>query len=240
MYLVLFSYIHIYKLFCTFLLHKEIVTLLSDGLIRESVNRSFPDQSIMEWMSALWHSCLYNFSLYLAMEIKTESARPHVTVVTSVYTSAANQMPLINWSGRWGCLYESQSFRCFLAWSIQWCVNKMPRRQDISSDQRKAIVAAHQSEKSHEVISSKMYSISSTIRKIIHKCKTFRTVSSLLRTGCPSTFTPRSDHAMLLKIAKYPRVTSQILQALVSMLNIKVHDSTIIKDWSVARKKPLL
>ena len=40
------------------------------------------------------------------------------------------------------------------------------------------------------------------MRKIIHKWKTFKTVANLPRSGYPSKFIPRSDHAIVREIAK--------------------------------------
>ena len=54
--------------------------------------------------------------------------------------------------------------------------------------------------------------------------KTFQTVDSLPRSGRSSKFTPRSDSASLREAA-----TSEAPRASVSMLNVKVHDSTIGK-----------
>ncbi|XP_053577468.1 uncharacterized protein LOC128666737 isoform X3 [Bombina bombina] len=111
----------------------------------------------------------------------------------------------------------------------QFLHNTMPRRKDICNDLREAIVAAHQSGKGYKAISKQFKVHHSTVRKIIYKWKTFKTVANLPRSGRPSKFTPRSDRAMLREIAKKPRVTSQTLQASVSMLNVKVHNSTIRK-----------
>ena len=72
-------------------------------------------------------------------------------------------------------------------------VNTMPRRNDISDDLREAIVAAHQSGKGYKVISQLFGVHHSTERKIIHKWKTFKTVTSLPRSGRRSKFTPSSD-----------------------------------------------
>ena len=90
----------------------------------------------------------------------------------------------------------------------------------MSNDLREAIVAAHQSGKGYKAISELYGAHHSTERKIIHKWKTFRTAVNLNRSGRPSKFTPRS---------KTQRATSQTLQASVSMLKVKVHDSTIRK-----------
>nr|XP_028576306.1 zinc finger protein 577-like isoform X2 [Podarcis muralis] len=123
------------------------------------------------------------------------------------------------------------------------CFTAMPRRKDISNALREAIVAAHKTGKGYKAISKQFKVHHSTIRKIIQKWKTFQTVANLPRSGRPSKFTPRSDRAMLREIAKNPRVTSQALQASVSMLNVKVHDSTIRKRLNmlgrVVRRKPL-
>ena len=64
----------------------------------------------------------------------------------------------------------------------------------------------------------------STVRKIIHKWKTFKTVANL-----PRKFTPWSDCSMFRDTVKNPRATSQTLQASVSMLNVRVYDSSIRK-----------
>ncbi|CAI5768315.1 TCB1 transposase [Podarcis lilfordi] len=123
------------------------------------------------------------------------------------------------------------------------CFTAMPRRKDISNALREAIVAAHETGKDYKAISKQFKVHHSTIRKIIQKWKTFQTVVNLPRSGRPCKFTPRSDRAMLREIAKNPRVTSRALQASVSTLNVKVHDSTIRKRLNmlgrVVRRKPL-
>jgi len=53
----------------------------------------------------------------------------------------------------------------------------MPRRKDISNDFR-AVVAAHQSDKCYTAISKQSEVHYSTVRKIIHKWKTFKTAAS--------------------------------------------------------------
>ncbi|KAM3912509.1 uncharacterized protein RB166_019314 isoform 2-T2 [Leptodactylus fuscus] len=111
----------------------------------------------------------------------------------------------------------------------QVCVTKMPRRKEISNDLREAIVAAHQSGKGYKAISKQFEVHHSTVRKIIHKWKTFKTVGNLPRSGRPSKFTPSLDRAMFREIVKNPRATYKTLQASVSMLNIQVHHSTIRK-----------
>lgn len=67
--------------------------------------------------------------------------------------------------------------------------------------------------------------------------KTFRTGANLPRNGLPSKFTARSDHPVLRVPAKSLKATARTLQALVSMFNVKLHDTTIGK---VARRKPFL
>ena len=69
----------------------------------------------------------------------------------------------------------------------------------------------------------------STVRKINHKWKTFRTAGNIPRNGCPNKFTSRSDCVMLYEIAKNTTATFQTLQASVSILNVKVYESTIRK-----------
>ena len=89
-------------------------------------------------------------------------------------------------------LYKSRAFVTLLVWSIQVCVNTMPRRKDISNDLREAIVAAHQFGKGYKDISKFFGVHHSTEIKIIHKWETFNTAVYLPRSGCPSKFTPRS------------------------------------------------
>lgn len=62
-----------------------------------------------------------------------------------------------------------------------------------------------------------------------HKWKAFKTVANFPRSGRPSKFAPGSSCAVLRETAKTPqRATSQNWQ--VTMLNVKVHDSTIWKE----------
>lgn len=70
--------------------------------------------------------------------------------------------------------------------------------------------------------------------------KTFKISASL-----PSKFTSRSDYAM--QTAKNSKATTQTLQALVSVLDVKVNNSAISKTQNkynlfvmVARRKPFL
>jgi len=113
-------------------------------------------------------------------------------------------------------------FVSLLGWSIQVCVNTMPRRKDISNDLREAVIAAHQSGKTI----SKLFGVPHfTMKKIIHKWKTLTTVVNLSRSGHPSKFTPKS----VKNAKKTLTLTSQTLQASASTLNVKVHDSQIRK-----------
>ena len=127
-------------------------------------------------------------------------------------------------------LYKSRSFGSLLVWSIQVCVNTMPRRKDISNNLREETVAAHQSGKGYKTI-SKLFGVHhSAERKIIHKWKIFKTAVNPPRSGCPNKFIQGSDRAILRKSTKKPRATSQTLQALVSILNDKVPESMSEKD----------
>jgi len=77
---------------------------------------------------------------------------------------------------------------------------------------------------------SKLFGVHHSIeRKINHKWKSFKTAVNLLRSGHHNRFTPRSDHAILRETAKNAQAPFQTLQASLSMLNVKVHDSTIRK-----------
>uniref|UniRef100_A0A4W6CXH4 Sleeping Beauty transposase HTH domain-containing protein n=1 Tax=Lates calcarifer TaxID=8187 RepID=A0A4W6CXH4_LATCA len=69
----------------------------------------------------------------------------------------------------------------------------MPRRKDISNEVREATVAVHQSWRDYQAIFKQFKVHHFTVRQIIHKWKTFKTVVSLVRSGRPSKFTPRSN-----------------------------------------------
>ena len=93
------------------------------------------------------------------------------------------------------------------------CVNTMPRNKHIRNDCGEAVVAAYRCGKDYKAISKQFNVHHSTMRKIIHKWKTFKTVASLPRSGGPSKFNPKSDHVMLRESANNPRLTSQTPQA---------------------------
>ena len=69
--------------------------------------------------------------------------------------------------------------------------------------------------------------------------KKFTAVANLPRHGLPRRFTPRSGHAVLRETAKNPRAPSQILQASISMLNVKVHPSTSRKKLNKLPRESL-
>ena len=76
----------------------------------------------------------------------------------------------------------------------------MPRRKGISNDLRETGVAAHQSGEGYKTICKHFGVHHSTMRKIIHKWKTFKIVSSLLRSGHHNNFTPRPECTPLEKL----------------------------------------
>jgi len=59
----------------------------------------------------------------------------------------------------------------------------------------------------------------------MHKWKTFKTVDNVRRSGRLSKFIPRADYTLLRE-----KATSQSLQASISMLNLKIHESTVRKS----------
>lgn len=90
----------------------------------------------------------------------------------------------------------SVSSRCFgslMVWSIQVCVNAMPRRKDISNDLEEVNVAANQCGKHYKAIIKLFQVHHTTMRKIFHKQKALKTASSLSRIGDPSKSTPNSE-----------------------------------------------
>lgn len=75
---------------------------------------------------------------------------------------------------------ESRGFRSLLIWSVQMCVNMMPRGKDISSDLRKAIVS--QLGKHYKAIAVQFEIHHSTAKNIIRKWKSFGTAANHPRT----------------------------------------------------------
>ncbi|KAK5614135.1 hypothetical protein CRENBAI_008592 [Crenichthys baileyi] len=69
----------------------------------------------------------------------------------------------------------------------------MPGQKNISNDFREATVAAHQPGNGYKVISRLSKVHHPTEKKFIPKRKTSQTAASLLRSGRPSRFSPRSE-----------------------------------------------
>ena len=73
-------------------------------------------------------------------------------------------------------IFESRCFGSLLVcWSIRICVNIMPRGIDISNCFRELIVNAYHSRKGYKAISKQFRVQCSTVRRFIHKWKTFKT-----------------------------------------------------------------
>ena len=115
-------------------------------------------------------------------------------------------------------MLQTSSFDSLVVWTIQVCVNILSSRTDISNHLRKAVVAAHQSERGYKVISKQFGVHHSTVLKIIHMWKIFETVANLIPAGSPQGQTAQCSEKSWKK-----KNTSQTLQASVSMLNVKVH-----------------
>lgn len=96
-------------------------------------------------------------------------------------------------------------------------VSRMPRKKDIHNNLREESVAAHLGR-----VTRPFPNILKSIRKIIHKRKTFETDANLFRSRGPSKSAPRSDRAMLKETKKTPpkTATCQTVQTSVSMLNV--------------------
>jgi len=90
----------------------------------------------------------------------------------------------------------------------------------------KAIAAAHQSGKGYKGISKQSPAYHSIMRKI-YKWKIFKTTANLPRSGHHSKFASKSDCERNVK--KSQELSAQSPWAPVSILNVKVHDSTIRK-----------
>jgi len=100
-------------------------------------------------------------------------------------------------------------------WAVCWsgafrCVLTQCQGGKTSANEpREAIVAPHQSKKGYEDISKEFRLHHSTVRKIIHKWKTFNAVANLPWSGRSSKFATRSDCVMLRETAKNSRATLQ-------------------------------
>lgn len=99
-------------------------------------------------------------------------------------------------------------------------VSRMPRKKDIHNNLREESVAAHLGR-----VTRPFPNILKSIRKIIHKRKTFETDANLCRSRGPSKSAPRSDRAMLKETKKTKQktqltATCQTVQTSVSMLNV--------------------
>jgi len=81
-------------------------------------------------------------------------------------------------------------------------VNPISRRKDTSNDLRETIVATFQSGKGYKAFSKLFRVHHSTIRKIIHSWKSFKTAVNLPRIELLCLITPRSDRARLRETAK--------------------------------------
>ena len=65
------------------------------------------------------------------------------------------------------------------------CLNTMPKRKDISSDLREAVVAAHQSGKGCKAI-SKLFGVHHSTEKDYSQVENIQTAGTLPRSGLPS------------------------------------------------------
>uniref|UniRef100_A0AAX7TN30 Sleeping Beauty transposase HTH domain-containing protein n=1 Tax=Astatotilapia calliptera TaxID=8154 RepID=A0AAX7TN30_ASTCA len=65
-----------------------------------------------------------------------------------------------------------------------------------------AVAAAHHSTKGYKAISKQFEVHHTTVGKIIHKWKIFKTAASLPGNGHPSKFNPRTDRAVSRETAK--------------------------------------
>ncbi len=68
----------------------------------------------------------------------------------------------------------------------------MPQSKEIQEQMRNKIFDMYQSGKSYKVISKALGLQRTTVRAIIHKWRKLGTVVNLLRSGRPTTITPRA------------------------------------------------
>lgn len=80
-----------------------------------------------------------------------------------------------------GDIFKSRTFGGWVIWNIRVCVNIMPVRKDISNYPRETIVVAYQGHLKIIIIKNHH----STLRKIIGKWITFKTVVNLPKSGVP-------------------------------------------------------
>lgn len=85
-----------------------------------------------------------------------------------------------------------------LAYNINIDINRLSRTNGTHLCQPPLKEAAHQSGKA----TSKQFAEYPTVEWISYKRKAFKTADNFSRSGCPSKYTPRSDHAMFRGITK--------------------------------------
>ncbi len=105
----------------------------------------------------------------------------------------------------------------------------MPRSKEIQEQMRNKIVDMYQSEYGYKAIYKALELQRTTVRAIIHKWRKLGTVVNLPRSGRPTKITPRAQRRLIQEVIKEPRTTSKELQALLALINVSVHDSTIRK-----------
>lgn len=77
-----------------------------------------------------------------------------------------------------------------MVWSIQVCINTVPRRKGISNDLKEVTVATHQCGQGYKAISKQYRVHHGTVRNK----KAFMKAAHCLRSESPSKFTLVSDH----------------------------------------------
>lgn len=87
-------------------------------------------------------------------------------------------MHVINWSPA-GVLLKKKKNLSLPAYSIQVCVNTMPEGKDIRFGLKVEITYGHLSGKVYKAIFKQFDVHHSPVRKLIHKCITFKTLTNL-------------------------------------------------------------
>ena len=118
---------------------------------------------------------------------------------------------LINWSSVTTSLRAEVFF--FSVWwpgAFRFVLKEMPKKQKSLMIQENQLMLLINLGRATRSFSNNFWVLPSTVRKIFHFWKTFKTVSNLPRSGCLSKFMPRSDLAMFREITKCSKPRAKI------------------------------
>ena len=135
-----------------------------------------------------------------------------------------------NWSSTGVNIFrKTDVFGSLLDWNIQVHINIVPRKEDINTDLREALVAAHHSRKAHQAISNQSEVHHSTVRKTTQEVEN-------IQGSCQSSQKWTYKRHNKIKLCNAQRNCEKKLKSYISDciafswdVNVKVHDSALRK-----------